>query len=47
MWALQLIIPLFSLSLSLHALANLLEDLNLAPRRTFAEFQVGNSETVN
>jgi len=46
-WVLQLIMPLFSCTLSLHALANLLEDLDLAPRRAFPEFQVGNSETVN
>lgn len=46
-WVLQLIMPLFSCTLSLHALANLLEDLDLAPRRSFPEFQVGNSETVN
>lgn len=47
MWMLQLVMPLFSFTLSLHALANLLEDLELSPRRTFPEFQVGNSETVN
>lgn len=46
-WVLQLIMPLFSCTLSLHALANLLEDLALAPRRAYPEFQVGNSETVN
>ncbi|WP_454766066.1 TRAP transporter small permease [Cupriavidus campinensis] len=46
-WVLQLIMPLFSLTLSLHALANLLEDLELAPRRAYPEFHVGSSETVN
>ncbi|SDC66083.1 TRAP-type C4-dicarboxylate transport system, small permease component [Cupriavidus sp. YR651] len=46
-WVLQLIMPLFSFTLSLHALANLLEDLEFVPRRTFPEFHVGNSETVN
>lgn len=46
-WVLQLVMPLFSLTLSLHALANLLEDLELAPRRAYPEFHVGNSETVN
>jgi len=47
MWVLQLIMPLCAITISLHALANLLEDLELAPRRTFPEFQVGNSESVN
>ncbi|RZT39228.1 TRAP transporter small permease [Cupriavidus agavae] len=46
-WVLQLIMPLCALTISLHALANLLEDLELAPRRTFPEFQVGNSDAVN
>ncbi|MFJ5382756.1 TRAP transporter small permease [Cupriavidus sp. CER94] len=47
MWVLQLIMPLFALTLSLHALANLLEDLDLAPRRAYPEFHVGDAESVN
>lgn len=47
MWVLQLIMPLSSFTISLHALANLLEDLELAPRRSFPEFQVGASDAVN
>jgi len=47
MWVLQLIMPLFACTLSLHALANLLEDLDLAPRRAYPEFHVGNAESVN
>ncbi|GJG98330.1 TRAP transporter small permease [Cupriavidus pauculus] len=47
MWVLQLIMPLFACTLSLHALANLLEDLDLAPRRTYPEFHVGSAESVN
>lgn len=47
MWVLQLIMPLFACTLSLHALANLLEDLDLAPRRTYPEFHVGDAESVN
>ena len=47
MWVLQLIMPLFACTLSLHALANLLEDLDLAPRRAYPEFYVGDAESVN
>lgn len=47
MWALQLIMPIFAVCMSLHALANLLEDLRLAPPRKHPEFQTGNAEAVN
>jgi len=43
-WALYLIIPIFSVSMLVHGLANLLEDLDLAPRMRFASFKVGGSE---
>jgi TRAP-type C4-dicarboxylate transport system permease small subunit len=46
-WAIQLILPVFSLTLSLHALANLIEDLGLQPRRTHTEFHVTNADAVN
>jgi TRAP-type C4-dicarboxylate transport system permease small subunit len=46
-WAIQLILPLFALTLSLHALANLAEDLGLQPRRAHPEFGVANAEVVN
>lgn len=46
-WVLQLIMPLFSLGFTLHALANLLEDLNLAERRNFPEFGVSSPDAVN
>ncbi len=46
-WALQLIIPIFAISMGLHALANLLEDMRLAPKRRHAAFQATNPETVS
>ncbi|MCZ2498834.1 TRAP transporter small permease subunit [Xylophilus sp. Kf1] len=46
-WVLQLIMPIFALCMSLHALANLLEDLRLAPRRKHSAFSAANPEAVN
>lgn len=46
-WVLQLIMPIFALCMSLHALANLLEDLRLAPQRKHPAFQAANPEAVN
>jgi TRAP-type C4-dicarboxylate transport system permease small subunit len=46
-WVLQLIMPIFALCMSLHALANLLEDLHLAPQRKHPAFQAANPEAVN
>ena len=46
-WAIQLILPLFALTLSLHALANLAEDLGLQPRRAHPEFGVASADVVN
>ncbi len=46
-WVLYLIIPIFSASMLVHGLANLLEDLDLAPRMRFASFKVGGSEGIN
>lgn len=46
-WAVQLVLPLFAATLSLHALANLLEDLDLAPKRRLAGFDVSNADAVN
>jgi len=46
-WLVQLILPIFSLTLSVHALANLLEDLGLQPTRTHDEFHVANADAVN
>ena len=46
-WALQMVLPLFALNMTLHATANLLEDLSLAPRARFPEFPVASPEMVN
>ena len=46
-WVVQLILPIFALTLSVHALANLLEDLGLQPRRVHAEFHILNADAVN
>ncbi|MNH28706.1 2,3-diketo-L-gulonate TRAP transporter small permease protein YiaM [compost metagenome] len=46
-WVLQLIMPIFALCMSLHALANLLEDLHLAPQRKHPAFQAAHPEAVN
>lgn len=46
-WVLQLIMPIFAVCMSLHALANLLEDLQLAPQRKHPAFQAANPEAVN
>jgi TRAP-type C4-dicarboxylate transport system permease small subunit len=46
-WLLQAILPIFSLTFSLHALANLIEDIGLQPRRTNASFHISsNAEAV-
>jgi len=46
-WLLQSVLPIFSFGLSLHALANLMEDLALVPRRAYPEFPVTTPEMVN
>lgn len=47
-WVVQLILPLFGITFTLHAAANLVEDLGLQPRATVAGFDLGNAEaTVN
>lgn len=46
-WVLQLILPIFSATFSVHALANLLEDLGAAERVTHAGFDVVNADAVN
>ena len=46
-WALQMVLPLFALNMTLHATANLLEDLSLAPRARFPEFPVASPDMVN
>jgi TRAP-type C4-dicarboxylate transport system permease small subunit len=46
-WVLQFIMPLFALSFSIHAAANLVEDLGLVPRTAIEGFPVAHAETVN
>lgn len=46
-WALQLIMPIFAVCMSLHALANLLEDMSLAPKRQHPGFAATNPDAVN
>ena len=46
-WVVQLILPIFSITLSVHALANLLEDIGLQPKRVHTEFHVVNADSVN
>ncbi|MFZ3117379.1 MAG: TRAP transporter small permease [Variovorax sp.] len=46
-WAIQLILPIFSVTLSVHALSNLIEDLGLQPKRSHAGFDIANADVVN
>lgn len=46
-WVLYLIVPAFSVSLFIHGLANVVEDLRLAPAARFADFKMGNTEGIN
>lgn len=46
-WALYLIVPIFSVTLFVHGLANVLEDLGLAPHARFAGFGVDAAEGIN
>jgi TRAP-type C4-dicarboxylate transport system permease small subunit len=46
-WVIYLIMPLFALSMSLHALANLFEDLGLVEKQTLPGFSTGTADGVN
>ena len=46
-WVLHLILPIFSATFSVHALANLLEDMGAAERVQHAGFDVVNADAVN
>lgn len=47
-WVIDLILPIFSITFTLHAAANLVEDLDLQPRAAVAGFDLGSAEeTVN
>jgi len=45
-WLLQTILPIFAFTLSLHAAANLVEDLGWQPKRRHAGFPVSDAEAV-
>jgi hypothetical protein len=44
---LYLIVPIFSVTLFFHALANVLEDLRLSAVARFPSFKLGNSQGIN
>jgi TRAP-type C4-dicarboxylate transport system permease small subunit len=46
-WVIYLIMPVFALSMSLHALANLCEDLRLVERQVLPGFPTGAADGVN
>jgi TRAP-type C4-dicarboxylate transport system permease small subunit len=46
-WVVQLILPIFALSLGVHALANLLEELQACPRVVHTGFDVVSADAVN
>ncbi|MFG1348171.1 TRAP transporter small permease [Xanthobacter autotrophicus] len=46
-WMVSLIIPLFAVSLTIHGLANLLEDLELTPRRVYRGFPMAHAEAAS
>ena len=47
-WVVQFVLPLFALNFTVHAAANLVEDLGLRPRAPITGFDLGNAEaTVN
>ena len=46
-WVLYLIVPIFACTMFIHGLANLLEDMHLAPRARFNAFKLGNNEGIH
>ena len=46
-WAVSLVIPLFAVSLTIHGLANLVEDLEFVPRRVYRGFPIANVEAAS
>jgi TRAP-type C4-dicarboxylate transport system permease small subunit len=46
-WVIQLVLPIFALTFSLHALSNLIEDLGLQPKREHREFKTASADVVN
>lgn len=46
-WVVYLIMPLFSVSMTVHGTANILEDMGLAEKETHPGFSMANAESVN
>jgi len=46
-WVLYLVLPLFAVSMTIHGLANLLEDLEVVPRATHKGFALSDIDGVN
>ncbi|MEP9352967.1 TRAP transporter small permease [Xanthobacter sp. KR7-65] len=46
-WVVNLVMPLFAVSLTLHGLANLVEDLELVPRRLHRGFPMAHAEAAS
>jgi TRAP-type C4-dicarboxylate transport system permease small subunit len=46
-WAVYLIIPIFSITMVIHSVANLLEDMGFAQVSKFKEFGLNNAESIN
>jgi hypothetical protein len=46
-WVLQLVMPLFAATFSVHALANLVEELGLQPREPLPGFPKATADAVN
>lgn len=46
-WIVMLVMPLFAITFSIHALANLMEDCGAAPVQAHEEFGVVNADAVN
>ncbi|QRG08550.1 TRAP transporter small permease [Xanthobacter dioxanivorans] len=46
-WAVSLIMPLFAVSITLHGVANLIEDLDIVPRRVHHGFPMAHAEAAS
>lgn len=46
-WILLLILPIFAVSMTIHGVANILEDLRLVPLQEHPRFSLSNAEAVN
>ncbi|WP_442881141.1 TRAP transporter small permease [Bosea sp. (in: a-proteobacteria)] len=46
-WVIYSVVPLFAVSMTLHALANLFEDLGLVPKQALPGFATGTADGVN